>query len=139
MHAARGTVTAADIVQLARFYSVSMEAMTLRLEEMQILRQGVWEEWRKPGKVPEARVDRSRSVPPCHRQRLPLRYRYLAVQAYARADISEGALARLLRLDRVAARGVVQELTQSSCLLDQGGIALIPMDFTRVIPKHPSA
>lgn len=139
MRAANGTVTAADIARLARFYSVSMDAMTLRLEETQILRQGVWEELRKPGKVPEDRVDRSRPVPPCHGQRLPLHYRYLAVQAYARADISEGALARLLRLDRVAARGVVQELTQSSCLLDQGGMAVIPMDFTRVIPKHPSA
>ncbi len=139
VRATRGTVTAADIVQLARFYSVSMEAMTLRLEEMQILRQGVWKELRKSGKVPEDRIDQSRSVPSCHGQRLPLRYRYLAVQAYAKADISEGALARLLRLDRVAARGVVQELTQSSCLLDQGGVALMPMDFTRVIPKHPSA
>lgn len=139
VRAANGTVMAADVDRLARFYSVSMEAMTLRLEEMQLLRQGVWEELRKPSQGPETQVDRSRSVPPFHRQCLPLRYRYLAVQAYARADISEGVLARLLRLDRVAARGVVQELTQSSCLLDQGGIALMPMDFTRVIPKHPSA
>lgn len=103
--------TAGDLCQLAHYFFVSFEAMTRRLEELDLLPAGTWvrlqqqgfrvgEERRLLG-LPERQVDDAL---------LPLRYRYLAMEAWQRGDLSEGQLAGYLRVDRLTARRMVQEL-----------------------------
>jgi hypothetical protein len=57
-------------------------------------------------KIAEARELLGLSVPPPDERVFPVRYMTLAVDAYNTGLISEGAFARFLRLDRVAAREV---------------------------------
>jgi len=64
---------------------------------------------------------------------LPLRYQYLAARAYEEGKLTEGELARLLRVDRVAARRLVQELAQSLFLQDEGQVAAIFIDLARSV------
>lgn len=40
---------------------------------------------------------------------LPSRYRYLAVEAWQRGDLSEGQLAGLLQVDRLTARRMIRD------------------------------
>jgi hypothetical protein len=47
---------------------------------------------------------------PADDELLPARYRYLAVEAWQRGDLSEGQLASFLRVDRLTARRMVRDL-----------------------------
>ena len=130
--ASDGKITAAEICQLARFYFVSVEAMMLRLEELRLLPGGTWERLRDRGfKVREAQKQLGLSPLPRDERGLPLRYQYLAVRAYEKERLTEGELARLLRVDRVAARRLIQELTQSLLLHDEGQVASYSIDLAR--------
>ena len=124
---ADGNITAAEICRLAHYYFVSMETMMLRLEELRLLPGGTWERLRDRGfKVREAQEQLGLSpYPPSTNRKLPLRYQYLAARAYEEEKLTEGELARLLRVDRVAARRLIQELTQSLLLHDEGQVASI--------------
>ncbi len=132
--AARGRITAAEICQLAHHYFVSVEMMMLRLEELRLLPGGTWGRLHDRGfKVREAEGQSSLS-PHSHGGRsLPLRYQYLAARAYEEGKLTEGELARLLRVDRVAARRLVQELAQSLFLQDEGQVAAIFIDLARSV------
>ena len=55
---------------------------------------------------------------------LPIRYRYLAVEAFERGELSEGQLARFLRTDRVGARRMVSLLGHQSAVTEEGEPAL---------------
>ena len=59
----------------------------------------------------------------------PVRYQLLAVRSYEEGNLTEGELARLLRTDRVSARGIVQRLTHPLYLLDEGSIASLSIDL----------
>ena len=125
-----GTVTTADVCRLANFYFVSMEAMVLRLEELRLLPRGTWDRLRDRGfKVREAQARLGLDPTPHDDRQLPNRYRLLAVQAYEEERLTEGELARLLRVDRVTARRVVFKLTQSPFLLEGGDLAAISVDL----------
>jgi Zn-dependent peptidase ImmA (M78 family)/DNA-binding XRE family transcriptional regulator len=109
-----GEVTAADLLQLAHSYRVSLQAMILRLEDLRLLPAGSFDGLRDLGFRPsEAEHLLGRPRPASDQILLPPRYRYLAAELYVRAEITEGQLARFLRLDRVNARRVVEELTGS--------------------------
>ena len=130
--ASDGKITAAEICQLAHFYFVSVEAMMLRLEELRLLPGGTWERLRDRGfKVREAQKQLGLSPLPRDERGLPLRYQYLAVRAYEEERLTEGELARLLRVNRVAARRLIQELTQSLLLHDEGQVASYSIDLAR--------
>lgn len=109
----KGYPTVADLCILADYFGVSVVAMTQRLEEMRILPTGTWEKLRARGfKVREAQQHlRVRSVIGLPHL-LPLRYRYLAVEALETGKISEGQFARFLRLDRLEARAVAESLRE---------------------------
>ena len=120
----KGYPTPADLCILADYFGVSVAAMTRRLEDMRILPTGTWEKLKTRGfKVREAQQSlRMRSVISIPHM-LPLRYRYLAVEALERGIISEGQFARFLRLDRLEARAVAESLREHA-----GGIT----DNTRI-------
>ena len=130
--AAGGKVTATEICRLAHHYFVSVEAMMLRLEELRLLKGGTWERLRDKGfKVREAQ-DLLGLAPHPHEERgLPLRYQYLAARAFGEEKLTEGELARLLRVDRVAARRMIQNLTQTLILQDEGQVASYSIDLAR--------
>ena len=132
--AARGRIAAAEICQLARHFFVSVEAMMLRLEELRLLPGGTWGRLRDRGlTVREAEGQSSLSPHPHGGRSLPLRYQFLAARAYEEGKLTEGELARLLRVDRVAARRLVQELAQTLLLHDEGQVAAIFIDLARSV------
>lgn len=106
-------VTPADLVDLADRFWVSFEALTLRLENLGLLRKQTLDRLKGSGfKVSEARELLGFVSRPIVAQLLPLRYRLLAVQALKNAQISEGQFAKFLRIDRIAARRMVASVAE---------------------------
>ena len=117
----RGTFTTAELLQMAATYEVSAETMAHRLEGLRLVGSGWWD-WLKDQGL---RVDQARAVvglPAFTRdtQVMPTRIRYLAVDAYLDDQLSEGQLASLLRLDRLATRRLAATLGSSSGVDSQG-------------------
>ncbi|WP_309896663.1 XRE family transcriptional regulator [Archangium sp.] len=98
--------SAADLIAIARFYAVSFQAMTLRLEELQLLQRGTYQKLVQRNFRPGAGQKQLGLAPARERQDrwLPQRYERLALEAYAQELLSEGELARYLHCDRVTAR-----------------------------------
>ena len=106
-----GSPTAGDLCHLAHYFFVSFEAVTRRLEELSLLRAGTWDRLHQQGfRVREAQKLLGLQERPVDDELLPSRYRYLAVEAWQRGDLSEGQLASFLRVDRVSARRMVREI-----------------------------
>ena len=117
-----GNVTAADLLALADFYSVSFQALILRLEELRLLRPGTWNRLMNEDFQVRKAQEMSGIISKIGSSQfeLPYRYRALAVQAYETGDISEGQLARLLRTDRVRARELVEQFISRDTISDDG-------------------
>lgn len=128
--AAHGKISAAEICRLAHQYSVSVEAMMLRLEEFRLLPVGTWGRLRDAGYKMQG-VQGQSDLPSRRRDErsLPLCYQYLAALAHEEGKLTEGELARFLRVDRVAARRLVQELSRSSLLQDEGQVTSFSIDL----------
>ncbi len=110
-----GRFSAGDLLQLAALYEVSAEAMALRLEALRLITPGWWKSLRDRGlRVEQAKELVGLPARPADEELLPLRHRYLAAEAYLNGTLSEGQLAKLLRLDRLAARGLVARLGASA-------------------------
>lgn len=103
--------TVGDLCVLAHYYGVSVEAMTLRLEELRLLPTGLWEHIER-GKfsVREAQQRLGLGALPARDQKFALRYQHLAIEAFNRELISEGMLARFLEVDRLEARRIAELL-----------------------------
>lgn len=131
-----GRFTAGDLLQLGALYEVSAEAMALRLEQLRLIATGWWQGLRERGfRVEEARGLVGLPAHPSDTELLPLRYRYLAAEAFLEGDLTEGQLARLLRLDRLAARDLVHRLAASSDVDREGqveALAYEPSDVADV-------
>jgi Zn-dependent peptidase ImmA (M78 family)/transcriptional regulator with XRE-family HTH domain len=114
-------VTPADLLHLADRYQVSLEALVRRLENLGLLRPHTLDKLVNAGfRVGEARQMLELAALPADDEMLPLRYRYLAVEAHLRGEVSEGQFARLLRTDRVAARSLAQHLSIRVGLDEEG-------------------
>lgn len=134
-----GKITAAETCRVAHYYFVSVEAMMLRLEELRLLPSGTWERLRDRGfKVREAQEQLGLTPHPYTDQELPIRYQFLAVRAYQEANLTEGELVRLLRVDRVQARRIVQALTHPAHVLDEGKVATLSLDLASSIGRQDS-
>ncbi len=108
-------VKIADLCNLAYYYGVSVEAMTRRLEDLKLLPTGLWDKIRASGfRVREAQEQLGLSALPARDQKLPVRYQYLAIEAFDHGFISEGLLARFLDVDRLEARRIAEVLRQSA-------------------------
>ena len=105
-------MTPADLLHLADLFQVSLEALVRRLENLDLLRAHTWDRLVKQGfRVGEARKMLELAALPPDQELLPLRYRYLAVEAYLEGNISEGQFAHLLHTDRTAARKLALQLS----------------------------
>ena len=128
--AAAGEVTMADVVRIADYYFVSIEAVTLRLEELRLLPGGTWDRLRDRGfRVREAQEQLGLSRRTDGDHLLPIRYQLLAIRSYEEGQLTEGELAGLLRVDRVSARRTVQRLTQTPHLRDEGDLESLSIDL----------
>ena len=103
--------TRRHVILLAHAFGVSREAMVRRLEELDLVKSGTWDWFEANGGITneQARqvLGEPRTVDPDTRgaQRpVSFRLELLAAEAQRRELLSEGQLARLLRLDRVELR-----------------------------------
>jgi Zn-dependent peptidase ImmA (M78 family)/DNA-binding XRE family transcriptional regulator len=103
-------ITPADLIKLAHYYGVSFEAMIYRLEDMKLIPSGIYERLKERGfKIEEARNKLGLEKIPAQREKLPIRYQRLAVEAYHQELLSEGQLAHLLQTDRLDVRRMVMD------------------------------
>lgn len=129
--ASTGDFQVADLCRLSDFYWVSVQAMTLRLEELGLIGKGSWsllaEKGFKPRKASEGlglRPHHAKSDEP-----YPQRYKFLAVQAYHLGRISEGQLSKFLRCDPVTAREIVTACLDQSFVDVDGQVLARRMPF----------
>lgn len=107
--AAGGKFTPASIFYLAHVFNVSVEAMTRRLEQLEIVRPNTWRSLKERGlKVDEVR-EKLGLPEPKPRTNAPLRFLTLSVNAHLQGNLSEGELSRLLMVDRLTVREWVDE------------------------------
>lgn len=134
-----GNFQVADLVRLKHAYFVSMEAMALRLERLGLLRSGTWDllkEKRLPVREAEARLGLTAEL----RQEpaVPERYKFLAVHAYERGELSEKELANYLRCDLWEARRIIRESTLSVEVDADGRTRPMFADFEKsLLADHP--
>ena len=112
--------TLAELFLLAHDYGVSLEAMTLRLEELRLLQPGLWSRL-KAGGIRVREVQRELGLPaiPGASDLLPRHYQQLAFAALEEALITEGQFAHFLRIDRLTAR---QRMETLRATLDEAAI-----------------
>jgi Zn-dependent peptidase ImmA (M78 family)/DNA-binding XRE family transcriptional regulator len=124
------SITIADLVTLADYFGVSVQAMCLRLESLKRIQLGSWDRLKagnfKPDKARQAlgllRSDKRHSA-------WPVRYLLLAKSAFEKGELSENQLAKKLRADIVSAREIMGEL--DSLVVAENGeeFSIIPVDL----------
>jgi len=129
----------ADLCRLSHYYFVAVEAMALRLEQLQLIPKGSW-----------ALIKESKFAPrqaaalldlPAHEETAdyyPERYKFLAVHAFEHEKISEEQLAHFLRCDPVSARGIVRECLTGRFITDDGRVQAVQLEFQRSLMGSPS-
>jgi Zn-dependent peptidase ImmA (M78 family)/DNA-binding XRE family transcriptional regulator len=136
-----GDFKVADLCKLSADYLVSVQAMTLRLEELALVERGTWSTLREKGFKPERlKKELELQVPETGPEaEYPERYKYLAVAAFCKAKITEGQLAGFLRCDRVSAREIVRECVNRPETTSSGGREIIELPFERsLLSESPS-
>ncbi|MCS6976705.1 MAG: XRE family transcriptional regulator [Gemmatales bacterium] len=129
-----------DLRLLSHFYFVSVEAMTLRLEQLGLISPGSWRFLREERFSPRQAADLLKLPPhPIHDDPYPERYKFLAVHAYERGDIGDSDLARYLRCDIATAREIADRvLTSTGEMSDAGQVRQVRLDFNRsLLRKSP--
>jgi len=126
---AAGPVTAAALVQLAHAYQVSVQALTLRLEDLRLVRPGTWDRLKDHNFQPRsaARLLGLSGADEDAAESLPFYYRILATQLYADGQITEGQLARYLGTDIVGARRVYLLLTETRDVSAEGAFQIVDL------------
>lgn len=121
--AAQTRFTLGNLLTLAGYYGVSLEAMALRLEELKLLPAGTLPATQRRGVNLSAAQEALELSPMAgYADLLPRRYQQLALQAYDQADISEGQLSRFLRVNRLEAREMAATFHEGA-----GSLLEIPM------------
>lgn len=109
----RGKMSPVGLFTLANYFGVSMEAITHRLEEMKLLATGTWDYIRHSDlKFHELQKELGLEGAPDRDDEMPLRYQFLALDAFETGRITEGQLAQFLRVDRLEARQRVQRIRE---------------------------
>ena len=106
--------TRRHVILLAHAFGVSREAMVRRLEELDMVKRGTWDWFEANGGITNEQAVQVLGKPgtagpdtPDARCRVSFRLGLLAAEAHRRELLSEGQLARLLRLNRVELRKVL--------------------------------
>lgn len=96
---AAGKITASDLITLAHYYGVSLEAMIYRLEELELVPTGLQEKLKSGGvRVREVQQQLGLLDIPARRDRLPKRHETLAIQALREGLINERRFAALFEI-----------------------------------------
>lgn len=110
-------LTRRHVIVLAHYFGVSREAMVRRLEELGLTKKGTWDWFASNGGITDEQVRQvlgDLRAPDRYKAEADrpttLRLNLLAAEAYRRELLSEGQLARLLRLDRVELRDILHDL-----------------------------
>lgn len=134
---ATGNFQVGDLVKLKHRYSVSLEAMALRLEALGLLKSRTWElqkEKRLPVRAAEKKLGLAVAV---REPAFPERYQLLAVHAYERGELSEKEVANYLRCDIWEARRVIQESRLSQEVDSEGLTHPVQAEFeTSLLVDH---
>ncbi len=134
----RKDFTVSSLCLLADQYSVSVEAMTRRLEGLGCVQNGTWEGLSAQGfESSRVRAHLGLNAPPAVRQRLPERYVRLAVEAFEEERITESELMRLLHCSRVEAREIVDALTQPTEVGLSGETYQLDLNFGDTLRLDP--
>ncbi|GFZ92336.1 XRE family transcriptional regulator [Okeania sp. KiyG1] len=103
--------TPTNLFTLAHYYGVSVEALTYRLEEMELLPSGTWERLRDRGlKVRKVQEELGFKAIPQRIDITPVHYQHLAIEALGQGIITEGRFADFLNVDRLEARHIANIL-----------------------------
>jgi Zn-dependent peptidase ImmA (M78 family) len=120
-------MTRRHVIILAHFFGVSREAMVRRLEELGSVKPGTWDWFIANGGITDEQARQVLGdliVPDAEKadadRPTTLRLNLLAYEAHRRGLMSEGQLARLLRLDRVELREILGSQAQEGDDLDGG-------------------
>lgn len=125
-----GDFQVADLCRLKHFYFVSLEAMTLRVEQLGLIPKGTWDSLKASGFAPR-KAEAMLGLPshPISNDVVPDRYKYLAVHAYERGELGDTDLAHYLRCDIAAARETVARMLTSREVEPSGEEQSIRMNF----------
>jgi Zn-dependent peptidase ImmA (M78 family)/DNA-binding XRE family transcriptional regulator len=112
-----------DLFILARYFGVSVQAMTLRLEELRYIPTGTWNDLKQRG-IKVRDVQERLGIEPIldADQKLPIRFQYLALKALQESEISEGLFAKYMRVSRAQARELAFALESTEIPLVDGVI-----------------
>ncbi len=133
-----GDFQVADLCRMKNAFFVSLEAMTLRVENLGLVPKGTWEHLKQSGLVPsKADAMPEPPPPPIDDSIVPERYRLLAVKAYQRGEIGDADLAHYLRCDVVTAREEADRVRTSREVGPAGEELAVRMDFPRSLLGEP--
>jgi Zn-dependent peptidase ImmA (M78 family)/transcriptional regulator with XRE-family HTH domain len=110
-------LTRRHAIVLAHFFGMSREAMVRRLEELGLVKKGTWDWFQANGGITDQHARQvlgDLSTPDAQKadadRPTTLRLNLLAAEAYRRELLSEGQLARLLDIDRLELREMMDGL-----------------------------
>jgi Zn-dependent peptidase ImmA (M78 family)/transcriptional regulator with XRE-family HTH domain len=119
-------LTRRHVIMLAHFFSVSREAMVRRMEELKVTKSGTWDWFQSHGGITDAQerqvlgdsaaIDTDRDDA---NGLASMRLNQMAAEAWQKDLLSEGQLARLLHLDRVALRELLDALANDPAEADE--------------------
>ncbi|MFD7656000.1 helix-turn-helix domain-containing protein [Actinosynnema sp. NPDC059797] len=123
-----GQATPATLVQLAHTYRVSVQALCLRLESLELIKVGTWDRLKDNKFQPRAAADMLNLSPvPDNGAPLPYHYRTLATQLYIDGDITETQFAQYLGMSVVEARKEFHRLTSTPDVGEDGQSQIIDL------------
>ena len=130
--ATNGDFQVADLCRMKHFYFVSLEAMTLRVEQLGLIPRGTWDSL-KESKFAPRKAEAMLGLPshPVADEIVPERYKYLAVHAYERGKLGDSDLAHYLRCDIATARETVDRTLTSREVEPSGEERAVTMNFDR--------
>jgi Zn-dependent peptidase ImmA (M78 family)/DNA-binding XRE family transcriptional regulator len=112
--AGQSHLTRRHVIILAHAFGVAREAMVRRLEDLELARQGTWDWFERNGGITARDVELVLGRKPdnigemaAYHSIVPYRIALLAREAWKRDLYSEGQLARMLKLDRLEVREVL--------------------------------
>ncbi len=125
-------LTRRHVILLAHTFGVSREAMVRRLEELKLAKSGTWDWFEANGRITNeqagqvlgdlAAVDTDHIIEA--KRPMTLRLSLLAAEAWRQELLSEGQLARLLQLDRLELREILDGVEVEGG--DAGGAPKLP-------------
>lgn len=129
-------LTRCHVIVLAYFFGVAREAMVRRLEELGLVKKGTWAWFQAHGSITDQHVRQvlgDLSMPDTQKAETyrptTLRLNLLAAEAYRQKMFSTGQLARLLDIDRIELREMMDGLEIEGS--EAEGAARFPLNHTR--------